>query len=91
MAKFSKNPGRLGNLAGFLAQIYTINRVDWPGIVRQKLRKRNIFLGFNSLNSFAHFGNDGENGSRAFDGLIDDARVYDRALTAQEIANLPAN
>ncbi|MFQ6028608.1 MAG: LamG-like jellyroll fold domain-containing protein, partial [Dehalococcoidia bacterium] len=49
------------------------------------------YSGLDSLHSFAHVGNDGDTGTRAFDGLIDDARVYNRALSAQEISALSAN
>ncbi|MFQ6028809.1 MAG: glycoside hydrolase family 88 protein, partial [Dehalococcoidia bacterium] len=43
------------------------------------------YTGLNQLHSFAHIGNDGNNGTRPFDGLIDETRVYNRALSAQEV------
>ena len=39
------------------------------------------YSGLNTLHSMAHVGNDGAIATHPFDGLIDDARVYDRALT----------
>lgn len=41
----------------------------------------------NSLDYGLGIGNDPQFTSRAFDGLIDSARVYNRALTAEEVAN----
>ena len=41
----------------------------------------------NSLDYGIGIGNDPQYTSRAFDGLIDSARVYNRALTAEEVAN----
>ncbi|MFQ6027824.1 MAG: LamG-like jellyroll fold domain-containing protein, partial [Dehalococcoidia bacterium] len=46
------------------------------------------YSGLGSLTSFAHVGNDGNGGTHPFNGLMDDARVYNRALSPQEIADL---
>ncbi|MCF7954434.1 MAG: LamG domain-containing protein [Phycisphaerae bacterium] len=49
-----------------------------------------IYSGLNNLNTFADIGNNGSPGERneAFEGLIDEARIYNRKLTAEEIADL---
>jgi hypothetical protein len=49
------------------------------------------YTGLTALNTFADVGNTGNTSSRnreAFNGLIDDVRIYDRALTADEVGTL---
>ncbi|MFQ6028609.1 MAG: LamG-like jellyroll fold domain-containing protein, partial [Dehalococcoidia bacterium] len=49
------------------------------------------YSGLDSLQSLAHVGNDGDTGTRPFNGLMDDARVYNRALSPQEVVDLMAD
>ena len=44
------------------------------------------YTGLTTLNTIANFGNDGSSGPyEAFGGMLDEARVYNRALTAAEV------
>ncbi len=49
-----------------------------------------MYTGLNTLNAFADIGNNGNISARseAFAGLIDDVRIYNRALAANEVAAL---
>jgi hypothetical protein len=48
------------------------------------------YSGLASLNSFAHIGNNGSptTATEAFEGRIDEARIYSRALRADEVQNI---
>jgi len=50
------------------------------------------YIGLDALNTVADIGNDGNTDGRteAFNGLLDDVRIYDRALSADEISQLAA-
>jgi len=53
------------------------------------------YTGLDALNTVADIGNDGRTDdtgrSEAFNGLLDDVRIYDRALSADEISQLSGN
>ncbi len=48
------------------------------------------YTGLDTLNTIADIGNDGNPGDRteAFNGLLDDVRIYDRTLSADELSGL---
>jgi hypothetical protein len=51
------------------------------------------YSGLNALATYADIGNNGNSSTRteAFDGLIDEVRIYDKALTADEIAGFASS
>jgi tetratricopeptide (TPR) repeat protein len=46
------------------------------------------YVGLDTLNTFANIGNDGGELDEAFDGTIDDVRIYNYALSQEEIEQL---
>jgi hypothetical protein len=58
--------------------------------VNGSVKASGSYTGLNSLAAFADIGNDGstEYGNESFDGVIDDVRLYNRALSECEIAEI---
>ena len=63
---------------------------DYVVYVNGQAVAADVYTGLDSLNSVADIGNDGNTNGRTegFGGLIDDVRIYDRALTAGQVAKL---
>ncbi len=50
-----------------------------------QVRDKGSYTGFDTLNPKAEIGNNGSDRSQGFNGLLDDVRIYNRALTHEEI------
>jgi hypothetical protein len=52
------------------------------------LKDSSTYTGLTTLNNNAHIGNTGTTFTQSWEGLLDDVRIYDRALSAEEIDRL---
>ncbi|RLG23282.1 hypothetical protein DRN85_09660, partial [Methanosarcinales archaeon] len=51
-------------------------------------KESSSYSGLTSLNTFAYIGNDGNSRSNAFNGVIDNVKIYDVALNADAISDI---
>ena len=92
----------MGDNYALMTSIQTLNTNEWYHValtwngtnyavyVDGILKATGTYSGLSSLSTYADIGNNGNSSSRteAFNGLIDEVRVYDRPLDTNEITNL---
>jgi hypothetical protein len=92
----------LGNNANLKTDIQTLNAQQWCHIILtwngtnyavyvDGIQKAaGSYSGLNYLSTYADIGNNGNSSTRneAFDGLVDEVKIYNRMISAGEISNL---
>jgi hypothetical protein len=83
------------NITALMTQTWHHIALTWDGTsydiyVDAVSEATGTYSGLTRLSTLADIGNNGnpEERNEGFNGLIDEVRIYDRALTANEIANL---
>ena len=86
---------RLKDIMSLTTETWYHVALTWDGgnyvvYVDGQEKANGTYTGLDTLNPVADIGNDGNAAGRdeAFNGLLDDVRIYDRALSADEVAEL---